>query len=171
MQLKTAHETVPCICRVCAPILLAPQLAVHVQGPRVVYTDYPEGHQRILKEVFPDLGQGLAEWDEGVKKDILHVGLMLQRELDMAVPGACELLFCAQQETVRFQARTQLSWNLYKINLRLLLLSSIHFQGVQFAFEHWHGYPARLLCFKQDENTHYIAASKSSSLLLVHLVN
>lgn len=63
-----------------------------MQGPQVAYTDWPQGHRTVLKECFPNLGKGLADWDEGVKKDIAHVGFMMKRQLDMGVPGACELL-------------------------------------------------------------------------------
>ncbi|KAK9836746.1 hypothetical protein WJX74_007362 [Apatococcus lobatus] len=61
-------------------------------GPQAVYTDWPQGHSTVLKRCFPDLGKGLADWDEGVKKEIAHVGFMLQRKLDMGVPGAWPFL-------------------------------------------------------------------------------
>jgi hypothetical protein len=80
-QLVTCHADLTFwnqLCTLQLHILKHIAAGLHVQVVRLVYVDNPLNVGQVLQAVFPDLGQGLFEGDQGVRWDEFHMVLLIK---------------------------------------------------------------------------------------------
>lgn len=69
---KQVQSAATAITYMLSPLLTSAQLCGDAQ-PRLVFTDVPRSHSKILLRCFDTLGQGLHPGDSGVRGDAMHL--------------------------------------------------------------------------------------------------